>query len=84
MGEQDKVTPTHILLGISSDTIVSLSVGDIDELAKKKKDYLDICEPTGVSLRIERISDRLIDTENGAVITDTSILTEIYKYLIEM
>lgn len=74
--------PTHILLGISSDTVVCLATGTFEELSDKKGVYLDVCEHTGIKLKVENISEKLIDTESGEVITETNKVTEEYRYLI--
>lgn len=72
----------HILLGISTDTIVCIATGTFDELSDKRKGLIDVCEHTGVKLRVEKVSEGLIDKESGEVITETNRVTEEYKYLI--
>lgn len=69
----------YILLCITSDTIIALSAGTLDEVTEKQKGYEDICKATGSKLRIESITS---EEQEKELLTSASKLMETYKHLL--
>lgn len=80
-GRENKEKETHILLGISGRTIVSLGLGSESEIVELKKKYSDMESKTGVRLVIDEIHEEL--SLNGTLRADTNLITKVYSHYIK-